>query len=73
LEGLELATLGWVHWPNTQRIHGYLGHIPPAEFEASFNAGEIGHSQLVESNSASPYQTQGDSLELLKPFGAFCF
>ena len=30
----ELATLGWVHWHNTTRLHGYLDDLPPAEFEA---------------------------------------
>ena len=30
---VELATLGWVHWHNTERLHGYLGDVPPAEFE----------------------------------------
>ena len=34
VEEVELATLGWVHWHNTQRLHGYLGDLPPAEFEA---------------------------------------
>ncbi len=34
IEEVELATLGWVHWPNTQRLHRYLGDLPPAEFEA---------------------------------------
>ena len=24
IEQLELATLTWVHWHNTQRLHGYL-------------------------------------------------
>ena len=33
VEEVELATLGWVHWHNTQRLHGYLGDQPPAEFE----------------------------------------
>ena len=33
VEEVELATLGWVHWHNTQRLHGYLGDLPPAEFE----------------------------------------
>lgn len=47
IEDLELATLGWVHWHNTQRPHGCLGDIPSAEFEASFYAGQTGHSQLV--------------------------
>jgi putative transposase len=36
VEDVELATLGWVHWHNNQRLHGYLGDIPPAEFEAAF-------------------------------------
>ena len=35
VEEVELATLGWVHWHNTSRLHGYLGDLPPAEFEAS--------------------------------------
>jgi putative transposase len=36
VEDVELATLGWVHWHNTSRLHGYLGDVPPAEFEATF-------------------------------------
>ncbi len=35
---VELATLGWVHWHNTQRLHGYLGDMPPAEYEQRFYA-----------------------------------
>ncbi len=38
IEDVELATLGWVHWHNTQRLHGYLGDVPPDEFEAAFYA-----------------------------------
>ena len=34
VDDVELATLGWVHWHNTDRLHGYLGDVPPAEFEA---------------------------------------
>ena len=33
---LELATLGWVHWFNQQRLHGHCNDTPPAEFEAAF-------------------------------------
>ncbi len=36
VEDVELATLGWVHWYNTTRLHGYLHDRPPAEFEAAF-------------------------------------
>lgn len=38
VEDVELATLSWVHWHNTQRLHGYLGDVPPAEFEETFYA-----------------------------------
>lgn len=40
VDDVELATLGWVHWHNTARLHGYLGDIPPAEFEAAFYAAQ---------------------------------
>lgn len=35
LEDLELATLEWVDWFNHRRLFGELGHVPPAEFEAT--------------------------------------
>ena len=38
VEDVELATLGWVHWHNHQRLHGYLGDVPPAEYEQAFYA-----------------------------------
>jgi len=37
VDDVELATLGWVHWFNTGRLHGTLDDIPPAEFEAAYN------------------------------------
>lgn len=48
IDDLELATLGWVHWHNTQRLHSYLGDVPPAEFEAAFYAGVTSAKELVE-------------------------
>jgi putative transposase len=38
VDEVELATLAWVHWHNTQRLHGYCGDVPPAEFEAAYAA-----------------------------------
>lgn len=35
-EQVELATLAWVQWWNQRRLHGALGHIPPAEHEATY-------------------------------------
>jgi putative transposase len=46
VEDVELATLTWVHWYNTERLHEYLDYVPPAEFEAAYAAGET-DQQLV--------------------------
>lgn len=48
IDDLELATLGWVHWHNAKRLHGYLGDLPPFEFEESFYAGVTSAKELVE-------------------------
>jgi putative transposase len=47
IEDVELATLGWVHWHNTERLHGYLDDVPPAEFEATFYAALATTSETV--------------------------
>ena len=44
IEDVELSTLGWVHWFNTQRLHSAIGNIPPAEYETAHYA----QQQLVE-------------------------
>jgi putative transposase len=36
VDDVELATLGWVDWYNSRRLHGEIGHIPPAELEAAY-------------------------------------
>ncbi len=48
VEDVELATLGWVHWHNTTRLHGYLGDVPPAEFENTVYATQRTDQSLVE-------------------------
>ena len=48
VEDVELATLGWVYWHNTSRLHGYLGDLPPAECEATFYATKRTDQPLVE-------------------------
>jgi putative transposase len=47
VEDVELATLGWVHWHNTQRLHGYLDDVPPSEFEAAFYAAQQADHAVV--------------------------
>ena len=46
IEEVELATLAWVHWYNTERIHGYCNNIPPAEYEDTYHAERSG-KQLI--------------------------
>ena len=36
VEELELATLLWVDWYNTSRLHGSIGDIPPIEYEQNY-------------------------------------
>jgi len=38
IDDVELATLGWVHWYNTERLHGYLDDVPPDEYEEAHYA-----------------------------------
>ncbi|WP_141810543.1 IS3 family transposase [Nocardia bhagyanarayanae] len=37
-DDVEFATMEWVDWYNNRRLHSLLGHIPPAEYEASYYA-----------------------------------
>lgn len=36
LTEVEFATMNWVHWWNTGRLHEHLGHQTPAEIEAAY-------------------------------------
>jgi putative transposase len=47
IDDLELATLSWVHWHNNERLHSYLGDVPPVEFEAIYDA-NISATALIE-------------------------
>ena len=38
VDDVELATLSWVHWWNTTRLHSAISHLPPDEFEAAHYA-----------------------------------
>jgi putative transposase len=35
---VEIATLEYIDWFNFRRLHGEIGHVPPAEFEEVFYA-----------------------------------
>jgi putative transposase len=51
VEELELATLGWVHWHNQERLHGFIGDVPPAEFEEAFYAENRQAKALAENTT----------------------
>jgi putative transposase len=36
VEVVEFATLEWVHWFNHRRLLEPIGHVPPAELEATY-------------------------------------
>ena len=38
LADVELATAEYIDWFNNRRLHGAIGHIPPAEHEANYYA-----------------------------------
>jgi putative transposase len=46
VDDVELATLGWVHWFSTTRLHGALGDVPPAEFETTYYLQLAAHEPL---------------------------
>jgi putative transposase len=37
VDDVELATLSWVHWFNTERLHGTLDDRPPLEYETAYH------------------------------------
>jgi putative transposase len=46
LEDVEFATLEWVDWFNNRRLLSSIGDVPPAEFEAMYQASQ--QSQATE-------------------------
>jgi putative transposase len=47
VDEVELATLEWVTWFNTNRLHTALDDLPPTEFEAAFYAAQQTDHTLV--------------------------
>ena len=48
IDDLEIGTAEWVDWYNQRRLHGELGHVPPAEYEAAYWATQLTDSHTVE-------------------------
>ena len=53
-----VATLGWVHWWNTRRIHSYLDALSPDQFEAAHDANRTDHTDKKNLN-IHPAQNPG--------------
>ncbi|GMV11395.1 MAG: putative transposase for insertion sequence element IS986/IS6110 [Gemmatimonadota bacterium] len=49
-DDVEFATLKWVAWFNTQRLLEPRGHVPPAEFAATYHETQTAHSGAVGLN-----------------------
>lgn len=52
VDELELATLMWVDWYNTGRLHSSIGYVPPAEYEATYYADSTTQDQPVPGEHA---------------------
>ena len=40
IDELEIGVVEWVDWYNQRRLHGELGYVPPAEYEAAYWAAQ---------------------------------
>ena len=72
VEDVELATLGWVHWHNTTRLHGYLGDVPPIEYETTFYATHGNDQTLVEIPQPEPPSDPGRFIPRARESGQVC-
>jgi len=66
IEDVELATLSWVHWFNTDWIHSYLDDLSPDEFETAHYAAQQTNQHQVGIHQPEPRQTQGASTAVMK-------
>lgn len=41
INDVEIATAEYIDWFNQRRLHGEIGHVPPAEFEAIYRAQQL--------------------------------
>jgi len=53
VDDVELATLAWVHWWNTQRLLEPIGHVPPVEAEQHWLAAHAASETHTRDNVAT--------------------
>ncbi len=61
VDDVELATLSWVTWFNTVRLHGTLDDIPPPSTRPPTTVTQRRPTSRLESNDLSLHRTQGAS------------
>jgi putative transposase len=49
IDDVEYATMEWVDWYNTRRLHSLLDYVPPDDYESAYYAQPQTASQLVTS------------------------
>lgn len=50
---VEEVTFDWVTWYNNERLHGYLGNLPPEEYERNYYDRDIGPSPGEAANTTA--------------------
>lgn len=60
IDGLELATLSWVHWFNENRLHSSIDYLTPIEAEQQYYR-QINPRQQPLSEELALHSTRGDS------------
>ncbi len=60
VDDVEWATLTYVDWFNNRRLHGEIGMVPPAEFEANYYRQNNTENWCLP-KQPSLYETRGDS------------
>jgi putative transposase len=55
IDDLEIATVEYIDWYNDRRLHGELGHLPPAKYEALH---AMAHSVIATLKPTNPVSTK---------------
>ncbi|MDF5758414.1 integrase core domain-containing protein [Spongiactinospora sp. TRM90649] len=48
---VTMATMEWVAWYNSERLHSYCGNVPPAEYEEMFHRSTAGIGPATENQA----------------------
>src|SRR5690349_11544003 len=54
LDQVEFATAKWVYWWNQKRLHGAVGSMPRAEFEANYMVSSQGYGSVTQAKKSPP-------------------